>query len=147
MRPPVPRIARPVRRHLTTWVVLALGVATAIALVATEVLKVDRGPIGSVHFDRVVEPGCDCPRAAARFGFRLRQDDSIDVLVVDADGDPVRTLADSSPRRKGPLTFRWAGRTDGGTTAPPGDYHVQVHLDRDDRTILIPRTVTVQAAA
>ena len=128
-------------------VVLALGVATAIALVATEVLKVDRGPIGSAHFERVVEPGCDCPRAVARFSFRLRRDDTIDVLVVDSDGDPVRTLADSSPRRKGPLRFRWNGRTDEGTTAPPGDYHVRVHLDRDDRTIVIPRTVTVRAAA
>ena len=135
------------RRHLTTAVVLALGVVTAIALVATEVLKVDRGPIGSVHFDRVLEPGCDCPRAVARLSFRLRRDDTIDVLVVDADGVRVRTLADSSPRRKGRLTFRWHGRTDEGTTALPGEYHVRVHLDRDDRTIDIPRTITVQAAA
>ena len=131
------------RRAAVTVLVFALLAGTAAAFVVTEELKLERSPIGRPRFDRVFSPVCDCPKETARLVLRLRRSDTIDAVIVDADGDPVRTLASGSRRVPGRLVLRWNGRNDAGAVVPEGAYQLRVHLADERRTIVIPNRVRV----
>jgi hypothetical protein len=126
-----------------TVLVFALLVATTAAFALTESLKLERSPIAAPRFDRVFSPVCDCPKRTARLVLRLRRADTIDAVIVDGDGEAVRTLASDSRRAPGRLVFRWNGRNDGGAVVPEGWYRLRVHLADERRTIVIPNRVRV----
>jgi hypothetical protein len=123
--------------------VLALLVGTTTAFALTQALKLERSPVARARIDPVFSPTCGCSRAMARLAFRLRREDTLDLDVVDADGDPVRTLATDEQRARGSVVVRWDGRDDQGELVPDGSYRLQVHLEHDRRTIVIPDRVRV----
>lgn len=127
---------------------LALLVAgTSAAFVVTQSLKDRRSPVGVPRFDRVLAPTCECENAVARLRLRLRRADRVSAQIVDADGEPVRTLAEGERVRRGPLELEWDGRDDEGELAPDGRYRLRVELEREGRTLLLPTTITVDTQA
>jgi len=73
--------------------------------------------------------------------FRITNDDSATIQVLDKRGRVVRTLVRDRPLPAfRNLAFRWDGRTGTGRLAPTGPYRIQVRLIGQDRTLdLNPR--------
>jgi hypothetical protein len=122
---------------------LALLAGTTTAFALTEALKLEQSPVLRPRFKPVFSPTCACPRETARLVVRLRDADTIDAVIVDEDGNPVRTLASRERHAPGRAVFRWNGRDDRGEIVPDGTYRLRLHFAEADRTILIPDTVRV----
>jgi hypothetical protein len=132
-----------VRSVAVTVLVLALLVATTAAFALTEVLKLELSPVTAPRFDKRFSPTCGCETSVARLALRLREPATVDAVIVDEDGDAVRTLATNAKRRRGPVAFEWDGRTDAGDVVPDGRYRLRIHLDEQRRTIVIPNPIRV----
>ena len=133
-------------RRALTVLTLALLVGSVAAFTYAETLKLHRGPLGRGRLSHVVSPGCDCPREKARIGFTLHRTERLDVDVVNAEGEVVRTLLADERRPKGRVVLTWDGRdgrSEGGAAAPAGDYRVRIRLLDGGRTIMLPGHVTV----
>jgi hypothetical protein len=124
------------RLAFTALVLALIGGATA-AFAITEALKLERPPVGKARAREYFSPTCECRTSAARIAFTLRQADQIDAVVVDSDGQPVRTLAVGDERDAGRVVFGWDGRTDVGALAPDGAYRLRLRLSGDGRTIVV----------
>ncbi len=131
------------RRVALTLLVLALLVGTTAAFAVTEALKLEPSAVSRPRFDRIFSPTCACPTASARLALRLRKAETIDAVMVDAEGVPVRTLASDSRETPGRLVFRWSGEDDAGAVVPDGAYRLRVRLEDERRTIVIPNVVRV----
>lgn len=118
--------------------VVGLLGGTAAAFAVTEALKLERSPIARPRFTRLFAPTCSCEKQSARLRFRLRRSDDLDVVVVNDDETPVRTLVSSLEHARGVVRLDWDGRDDSGAVVPDGRYRLRVHLARARRTILIP---------
>ncbi|MGA8217864.1 MAG: FlgD immunoglobulin-like domain containing protein [Solirubrobacterales bacterium] len=118
-------------------VVSFLLAATAAAIVLTQHLR-DEGPVASsIHWK--TRPG---PRYRACF--RLRHDDKVRVSVVDYADRPVRVLSDVELQGGDtPHCFDWDGRTSSGQPVAPGRYHLQLSLERADRTAVSGERLTI----
>ena len=123
--------------------VFALLAGTTAAFAVTEVLKLEPSPISRPRFDRIFSPTCECPQSIADLRLRLREADTIDAVIVNADGTLVRTLAAGAPEEAGRLVLRWDGENDAGAIVPDGPYRLRIHLDDERRTIVIPNLVRV----
>jgi hypothetical protein len=133
------------RRVGVTSLVVVLLLATATAFAVTQRLKLDRSPVTAPRFDRVIGPTCDCERARGLFGLRLRVRDRVDVTIVNASGDDVRTLARDLPRPPGPVAFRWDGRDGDGDVVPDGRYRLRIRLREEGQTITVPTEIRVDS--
>src|SRR5437764_5784188 len=118
----------------------ALVVATVGAFFITQHLKVTTPLISAVSPPTapviVPDGGVTGCRASTSISFYLlHQADNVNVYVVIARGEVVRTLATGlSMGRKQRAVFTWSGRTDRGTAAA-GEYHFRVVLVHQRRTI------------
>jgi flagellar hook capping protein FlgD len=92
---------------------------------------------------RLIGPTCGCEKETAQLAVRLREPHVIDAAIVNADGDRVRTLATDVRRPRGRVRFTWDGRDDAGAVVPDGLYRLGIHLDREDRTIVVPTPIRV----
>ncbi len=128
-----------------TALVLVLIGATAASFGVAERLKLERSPVTAPRFTRLIGPTCDCRRATAKLRLRLRVPEQVDATVVDRKEQPVRTLATDLPRPRGVLRLTWDGRDEAGEVVPDGRYRLRVHLDRRDRTILVPTPIWVDS--
>ena len=122
---------------------LALLAGTTTAFALTEALKLERSPVTRPRFKSVFSPTCGCPRETARLAVKLRKADMIDAVMVDEDGNSVRTLVSAERLGPGRVVFRWNGRDDRGAVVPDGTYRLRLHFASGDWTILIPNTVRV----
>jgi hypothetical protein len=132
----LPRVA-----VLVLLLALLTGTATAFAL--TEVLKLERTPIVRPRFNLSFSPVCDCRREIARLPVKLREAETIDAVIVDGDGDEVRTLATRERHAPGRFVLRWDGTNDEGDRVPDGTYRLRLHFEQDGRTIVIPNPIRV----
>lgn len=130
-------------RVAVTVLPLALLAGTTTAFALTEALKLERSPVSRPRFKSVFSPTCACPRETARLAVTVRDADTIDAVIVDEDGNSVRTLAFGEPYGPGRTVFRWDGRDDRGEVVPDGAYRLRLHFAEADRTIVIPDTVRV----
>jgi hypothetical protein len=121
----------------------ALLVATSVAFVVTEKLKLTRSPIVGPTVAKVFSPTCDCATATAEIRFRLRTPDRVGVEIVDSDGDVVRELARDRPQGRRFVSYVWDGRDDRGAVVDEGTYKPRVHLARQRRTIVMPNPIRV----
>jgi hypothetical protein len=135
-----------VARILPTLLVLALLGCTATALAVTEGLKLEKSPIGPTKVDKVIAPS-SAANAKAYVDFVLRKRDHASVVIVDANGDVVRSLGTTRRARVGKLSFVWDGRDEDGRIVPDGTYKPRVHLSREHRTIVLPNPIRVDAKA
>ena len=141
-RPPS-RMARLVAKYAPAALVAALLVATALAFVYTEKLKLDAEPD---------------PRHEGRQGalarLRLRDGDGSDLVPAPQprpdhgrrDRQERRHRADARPQRPDatrPHTLHWDGRAQNGEVVPEGSYKPRVHLVGEHRTIVLPNPMRV----
>jgi hypothetical protein len=133
-----------VRRHGPTLLVLGLLVATGVAFVVAERVKLETSPIRGPSVDPVFSPVCECPNRVDRIVFRLSRPDTLGVGVVDAGGRLVRSLVRDRPYPAlHRLEFEWDGRDGVGRLVPEGLYRPRVHFAVRDRTIVLPNTMRV----
>ena len=118
-----------------TLLVAFLLAGTAVAFAVTQGLKLQKSPVYGTLFDKV-----GGPRDAIELNFRLRKRDSLTAVVVNGDGDVVRTLKDGVRVHNKRVKLSWRGLTDDGKLAPEGTYKLRVRLAGEHRTILIPTT-------
>ncbi len=124
--------------------VAALLVATGLAFVYTESLKLTKSPIvGTRVLPKVISPVCACPTDSAFISFGLRDADVLDAEIIDARGNVVRSLADGEPQPRGPVRLVWDGRNDAGAVVPEGSYRPRIKLRRQHRTIVLPNPVRI----
>ena len=120
---------------------LGLLIATAAAFAVTERLKLVKSPITGPHISKVFSPTCGCARRKANISLRLRHSDRVTLTVLDGRRGVVSTLAAGLHVPRGRSVFHWDGMTDAGTRAPDGTYRVQIHLEGQHRTILLPNGI------
>jgi len=113
-------------------------VATAAAFAITERLKLVKSPIYGTLISPVFSPACGCVDRRATISLKFRHSGRVTLSVLDGELDAVRTLTFGRHVPRGRSVFYWDGRTDIGTHARDGDYRVQVHLEDQHRTILLP---------
>jgi hypothetical protein len=135
------------QRVLTTATLVGLIVATAAAFAITERLKLVKSPITGTHVSPVFSPTCGCARRKANISVKFRHRDVVTVSVLDSQRHPLRTLVVGQSVPRGRTVFRWEGLTDFGDRAPEGTYRVQIHLDRQHRTILLPNLIRLDTTA
>ena len=131
------------QRVLSTVALLGLLVATAAAFAITERLKLVKSPIYGTQVSKRLSPVCSCARSKATISVILRHGDDVTVSIVDARRDPVRILAVRRSLPRGRAVWRWDGTSDRGGRAPDGVYHVQIHLLKAHRTILLPNRIAL----
>lgn len=126
--------------------VVALLAATAVAFALTEHLKLEPSPIFATRVDPLFSPVCDCPSGgrSSRIAFRLRKRDRLTLEIVDRDEHPVAEIA-AGQLGPGPLEFAWDGRDDQGRVVANGVYRARVRLADDDRTLVFPNPIRVDA--
>jgi flagellar hook assembly protein FlgD len=83
-----------------------------------------------------------------RIEFTLaRPDGDVDVLIIEgnegSDGEVVRTLEAGAALEAGRHVYRWDGRDDEGSRAPPGLYAIEVVLGEQDRDVRPPGRIEV----
>ena len=131
------------QRLLTSLTLVGLLVATAAAFAVTERLKLTKSAISGTLVSRSFSPKCGCSRKNANVRIVLRRADTIDVTVVDAHRHVVATLFSRQRFPRGKTKFRWDGILDTGGLAPDGTYQVNIHLERQHQTILIPNKIVL----
>lgn len=131
------------KRFALIALTLLLLAGTTLAFGVTQTLKLERSPVTGPRFDQIFSPTCRCTTDTAQLSFRLRRPDRVDAVLVDEEGNPVRTLASALARPRGRVTFLWNGRNEAGEVVPDGRYRLRVHLRESRRTILIPTPVKV----
>jgi flagellar hook assembly protein FlgD len=134
------------QRVLTTATLVGLLVATAAAFAITERLKLVKSPIYGTRISTVFSPVCGCARGKALIRIKLRHGDRVTVSILDRNLEPLRTLASGQRVPRGKSVFRWEGLTDFGDRAPDGTYRVQVHLQNQHRTILLPNRIRLDTS-
>jgi hypothetical protein len=133
------------RRRAVPVLVLALLIGATAAFAVSEALKQERSPVVRPRFTKVFSPTCDCAERTATLSVKLRKRTVIEAVVVDAEDEPVRTLASGVRRGPGRITFMWDGRDDAGRVVPAGEYRLRMHFSSGDRTIVIPNVVRVES--
>ena len=124
---------------------LGLLIATAAAFAVTERLKLVKSPITGPRISKVFSPTCGCARGKANISLRLRHSDRVTLTVLDGRRDVVATLAAGLQVPRGRSVFHWDGMTDARARAPDGTYRVQIHLEGQHRTILLPNPIAVDS--
>jgi hypothetical protein len=122
---------------------LALLAGTTTAFALTEALKLDRTPIGRPKFDVTFSPVCDCRRERARLPVRFRSQQTVDAVIVDGDGNPIRSLEIGTRHSRGRFVYVWDGRDEDGVVVPDGSYRLRLSFDSDGRTIELPNEIRV----
>ena len=87
----------------------------------------------------VFSPNGDGRLDRERVSFRLKRGETVDVAVVNEQGDAVRELASGLALRaysRSPV-LAWDGRRDDGSVAPDGRYRIRITLRREGRSIVV----------
>ena len=127
-------------RYAPAALVAALLVATGLAFLHTESLKLETSPIRQTRVTKLFSPVCHCNTSKARIALRLAKPDVVSVSIVDTSGSDVRQLAFERPR-SGRVAFLWNGRDDEGQVVPDGSYRARVRLDLIEKTFLLPNLI------
>jgi FlgD Ig-like domain len=129
---------------------VALFVALCLAaLIVTGIVVRAKTPdliLEAPSLPQVFTPNGPGKRAATITFFVRESEADATVEIVDADGETVRILdRDAALVEDRHVTYRWNGRTELGGIAPYGRYRLRVTLPSQDREIVFPRRIEVQA--
>jgi hypothetical protein len=131
-----------VTRYAPAVLVAALLVATGVAFLYTESLKLETSPIRQTRVTKLFSPVCNCQTSKARIAFRLAKPDVVSVSVIDRSGSDVRRLVIEKPARRR-VAVLWNGRDDAGRIVPDGLYRARVRLDLIEKTYTLPNLIRV----
>ncbi len=121
-----------------------LVAATLAAFFVAQRLKSRPGVLVAAQGSTLLSPNRDGRFEVLELTARLREAEDVTARVVDAEGEPVRTLLEDRPvRRRERVALRWDGRDPAGRPVPDGRYRVRLVLGRAGRAITHPRTITV----
>jgi hypothetical protein len=137
---------RTIQNWIAAAVLVALLLATTIAFVETERLKLVPSPILDTVVSKAFAPQCNCRTDRAQIAFRLRRRGLMSLEVIAGDGHLVRRLA-AHRFDAGFVTFAWYGGDSAGRAAPQGSYKVRVHLKSEHRTIVLPNVIQLDRTA
>lgn len=90
----------------------------------------------------VFSPNGDGRLDRERVSFRLKRGETVDVAVVNEQGDAVRELASGLSLKaysRSPV-LTWDGRDGSGEVSPDGRYRIRVTLRREGRSVVLPRS-------
>ena len=121
-------------------VVAVLVAGTVAAMIVTQRER-DRGPV-AFNVKLKEKPGRYRPC------FRLSEDDTLDVAIVDPEGRVVVMLAKQQPLRGDDAShcFDWDGRTSSGEFVAPGRYRLQLTLAEADRVATSGERLRIETA-
>jgi FlgD Ig-like domain len=92
----------------------------------------------------VFSPNGDGRLDRARVTFKVKKADDVTVEMLDADGDPVKTLLDDQHLEAySPIdpALRWDGTDDDGKAVPDGRYRVRITLRHLGRSVIPQRSI------
>ena len=93
----------------------------------------------------VFSPNGDGRRDRVRIGFMLKKADHVTLTILNAGGDPVRTLVSDRAlgafKRLGLPGVPWDGRDDDNKLVPDGRYRLRVTLRDQGRSIISTRSI------
>ncbi len=132
-------------RLLVPLLFAALLIAGVAALFVTRELRRGDDVVNSVKVTNAFSPADENARAA-RIRFELTEGDGRVALdVIDSDEEVTRAILAGGPLGAGRHRFEWDGRTDAGTVAPVGRYRVRIVLGDQDREVVAPDRIRVEA--
>ena len=131
---------------MTTRVVVfaALVVATFAAFFVAQGLKSTPPVIQQLGIEppRAFSPNQDGRFERLRIGFTLKEDDRVDLSIVDRNGDHVRELVENRQVDAGQrVSAKWDGLDDDGRRVRDGTYRPRVVLRRQGRSVVVPRNI------
>jgi FlgD Ig-like domain len=130
--------------------VTLLVVATGIAFVVTERLKLEPPAITSTRVTKQFSPTCLCNTSKARVAFSLRRSEQVTLLIIsprDGEVREVRQLLDVVDKPSGPLHVIWDGLDNDGQLAPDGQYGVRVYLANERLWTTLPNLIQLDTQA
>jgi hypothetical protein len=127
--------------------VTLLMVATGVAFVVTEQLKLELPAITSTRVTKQFSPTCRCDTSKARVAFSLRRAEQVTVSIVEPPDHEVRQLINAVDKPSGPLHVVWDGRDNSGRLLPNGKYRVWVYLVNERLTIKLPNVIQLDTQA
>ena len=98
----------------------------------------------------VISPNGDGRLDRQRVTFRLKRADTVDVAVVNDQGDVVRELASGKhldAYRQLLPSLAWDGTDASGRPAPDGVYRIRITLRGEGRSVIVPRAFRVDRTA
>ncbi len=99
---------------------------------------------------RVISPNRDGRFDRQRVSFRLKRADTVDVAVVDDQGDTVKELASGlrmAAYAQLTPSLVWDGTDERGREVPDGTYRVRITLRDQGRNVIVPRAFRVDRTA
>ena len=117
-----------------------LVAGTVAAMIITQKAR-DRGPV-AFNVKLKEKPGRYRPC------FRLTEDDTLDVAIVDREGQVMVMLASDEALEGDDAShcFDWDGRDSSGRFLPPGRYRLRLTLDEADRVATSGERLRIEAA-
>jgi hypothetical protein len=135
-----------VARYAPAALVAALLLATGLAFLYTESLKLETSPIRQTRVTKLFSPTCRCGTSKARIAFRVAKPDVVSVSIQDGSGTDVRQLVYERPSR-GRVAFLWNGKDDAGNVVEDGIYRARVRLDLIEKTYTLPNAILVDTSS
>ena len=121
-----------------------LVVATFAAFFVAQRLKNSPAVIQQVQGDFLFSPNADGRFDRARITFKIKHADDVTVQILDAAGNPVRTLLDGRHLRaywQIKPALRWDGRDDRGRMLRDGRYRIKLTLIHQGRSVIAGRSL------
>jgi hypothetical protein len=116
-------------------------VATGVAFVVTERLKLEPPTIKSTEITKQFSPTCACSTSKARVSFSLRRNERVTLSIIGPRGGEIRKLLRGEDKLAGPLSVVWNGRDSTGRLVPDGNYRVRVHLSFERLWTTLPNVI------
>ncbi len=129
-------------RYAPAALVAVLLVATGLAFLYAESLKLETSPIRQTRVTSLFSPVCHCATSKARIAFRVGKPDLVSVAIEDSSGTDVRQLVRQRPERAR-VAYYWNGKDDAGRVVPDGIYRARVRLDLIEKTYVLPNPIQV----
>jgi hypothetical protein len=127
--------------------VTLLMVATGVAFVVTEQLKLEPPTITSTRVTKEFSPTCRCNTSKARIEFSLRRNERVTLSITVPPEHVVRQLLGAAYKPPGPLHVVWDGRDNTGRLLPDGIYRVRVYLVNERLTTMLPNIIQLDTQA
>ncbi|MHB8060720.1 MAG: FlgD immunoglobulin-like domain containing protein, partial [Gaiellaceae bacterium] len=128
--------------------VTLLMLATGVAFVVTEQLKLEPPAITSTRVTKQFSPTCRCNKSKARIAFSLRRNERVTLSIIGPQDEAVvRQLLDAVDKPSGPLHVVWNGRDNSGRLLPNGKYRVQVYLVDQRLKTTLPNVIQLDTQA
>jgi hypothetical protein len=121
-----------------------LVAATFAAFFVAQRLKNEPSVVQRFMANYVFSPNGDGRYDRSHITFRIKKADDVTVEILDADGDPVRTMLDDKhldAYRPINPSLSWDGRDDDGQLVPDGRYRVRITLRHLGRSLIPQRSI------